>query len=85
MTENFYLSRNNLIMHVLPVCALQEQKQYIKWSLRKPVNSKVWDFMTHLIKWINTPTEISSISLDQKLLLGEILYIAEYAIPATWQ
>jgi len=28
--ENFYLCGNNLIMHVLPVCALSEQKRYMR-------------------------------------------------------
>ena len=83
--ENFYLSGNNLIMHVLPVRALQEQKRYMRQFLRKPVDVCIWDFMTRLIEINKYLQTFPPFLPDQKLPLDEILDIAEYAVPVTWQ
>jgi len=83
--ENFYLSGNNLILHVLPVRALQEQKRYMRQFLQKPVDVCIWDFMTCLIEINKYLQTFPPFLPDQKLPLDEILDIAEYAVPVTWQ
>jgi len=83
--KNLYSSGNDLIMLVLPVCALQEQKRYMWQFLQKLIDIQIQDFMTHLIEINEYLQTFPPFLPNQKLLLDEILVIAEYAVPVTWQ
>jgi len=83
--ENFYLTGNDLIMHMLPIRALSEQKCYMRRHLRKPRDVKVRDFMTRLVELNHYLDTFPPFLADQMLPDDKIMDIAEYAVPAKWQ
>lgn len=84
--ENFESSLKDLIRYVFPRKSLATQKRYMRHFLRKKRDIRVREFMTRLIE-INEylamfPEEFSA---SQKLPEDEIMDIAEFAVPASWQ
>jgi len=83
--QNFRLVLQDLIMHMLPRCALQMQGRFMHHKLYKPFKVPVWDFMTQLMEINQILNNFSPFAADQALPKDEILDIAEFAMPATWQ
>jgi len=84
--ENFQEACHRLISHVFPRRALQTQKRYMRRFLRKKADGSVRAFMTRLVE-INEYLSLfpEGFNENQKLPLDEIMDIAEFGVPATWQ
>ena len=83
--EHFELSVNSLKQHVFPRKALNNQKRYMRRFLRKPRDMTVREFITRLVEINEMLAEFPPGAQEQKLPTDELMDIAEYAVPATWQ
>jgi hypothetical protein len=85
-TANYEKCVQALITHVLPRKALAIQKRYMRRFLRKPKDMKVREFMNRLVEVNMYLKEFPPFSAEgQELPDDEIMDIAEFAVPATWQ
>ena len=75
----------SLKAHVFPRKALANQKRYMRRFLRKPRDLSVREFTTRLVEINEMLNEFPPGANDQKLPDDELMDIAEYAVPATWQ
>jgi len=73
--QNFKLVLQDLIMHMLPRCALQMQGRFMHHKLYKPFKVPVWDFMTQLMEINQILNNFSPFAADQALPKNEILDI----------
>lgn len=82
---NYRLARQDLITHVFPHRALLMQKRYMRRFLRKPQDTKIREFMARLVEINAYLDEFPPFEVGQSLPNDEIMEIAEYAVPVTWQ
>lgn len=83
--DHFKMATRGLISHVFPVRALQLQKQYMRRYLRKPLETKIRNFMSRLVEINSYLTEFPPYAPNQSLPMDEVLEIATFAVPAKWQ
>jgi hypothetical protein len=84
--EHFKACCEDLIRHVFPRKSLVMQKRWMRRFLRKPMEIKTREFigrLTELNDYLSKFPE--NFNNDQKLPADEIMDIAEFGIPATWQ
>jgi hypothetical protein len=84
--EHFEMSCRALISHVLTRRALQTQKRYMCRFLQKKRDMTVREFITRLVE-INKYLELfpPGFETGQKLPVDEIMDIAEFGVPGSWQ
>ena len=70
---------------VLPLKALQTQKQYMRRMLRKPQGMKICNYFRRYIELNNYLEMFPPFKENQKMPIDEILEHAEFAIPSLWQ
>jgi hypothetical protein len=75
----------DLKTHVFPRRALANQKRYMRRFLRKPRDLKIREFVTRLVEVNEYLNEFPPSEANQKLPTDELMDIAEFAVPATWQ
>ena len=83
--ENYKKCVQGLIEHVFPRKALATQKRYMRRFLRKPRDMKIREFMNRLNEMNAYLKEFPPFKENQGLPDDEIMDIAEFAVPSTWQ
>ena len=83
--EHFEETLRGLKLHVFPRKALTNQKRYMRRFLRKPRDLSVREFTTRLVEINEMLDQFPPGEGPQKLPNDELMDIAEYAVPATWQ
>jgi hypothetical protein len=82
---NYEICCQKLIKHAFPKKALTDQKRYMRRFLRKPRDMKTRIFMGRLIELNDYLELFPDFQDNQKLAQDEIMDIAEYGVPNTWQ
>jgi len=82
---NYHAAMQDLIMHMLPQCTLQMQCWLMRHKLCKTPDMSIQDFMTQLIKMNQYLNEFPLFMADQALPKDEILDIAKFGVPNSWQ
>ena len=83
--EHFDSTIASLKAHVFPRKALTNQKRYMRRFLRKPRDMPVREFIMRLVEINEMLNEFPPGTAGQKLPSDELMDIAEYAVPSTWQ
>ena len=83
--EHFKACLLALKTYIFPRKALSNQKRYMRRILRKPRNMTTREFMTRLVEINEYLNEFPPALGNQKLPEDELMDIAEFAVPATWQ
>ena len=83
--ENLNLVLRSLKTHFFPCKALSTQKRYMRRFLRKPREMNIREFMARLTEINGYLKQFPPEEANQELPADELMDIAEYAVPATWQ
>ena len=71
--------------HIFPQRALANQKRYMRRFLRKPRDMSVREFAARLNEINEYLSDFPPSNENNKLLMDELMDIAEFSVPATWQ
>ena len=82
---NFQMCLNDVTSHVFPSQALALQKQYMRHYMRNPCNLSTREYMAHVNELNEFLKEFPGFVEGQELQHDEVMDIAEYGVPATWQ
>ncbi len=82
---NFVTCTNKLIAHVLLQQAYLEQKHYMRHFLKKPRDCLAQEFVTRLLEMNQYLDQFPNFNANQKLSTDELLDIARFVIPISWQ
>ena len=72
-------------MHVFPKRALTIQKRHMQRFLRKPRDTPIKDFIARVVEMNEYLKLFPPFGQDQALLNDELLDLAEFATPSSWQ
>ena len=83
--DNFNLCGRDLVRHIFPTKALAKQKRWMRRFLRKPAEMSIRDFMSRMTEINGYLKKFPPFGADQSLPQEEILDIAEFGTPNSWQ
>lgn len=83
--ENYILCLRDLTTHVFPARALKQQRRYMNRMMRKPRDVTIRAYMVRLVELNQYLVDFPPFQANQHLLEEQLLDIAEYGVPNSWQ
>ena len=83
--DNFVLCLRDVMEHVFPKRAIAVQKRYMRRYMRKPRTVKTREYMARFVEMNEYLREFPGYEEGKELQADDIMDIAEFGVPATWQ